>query len=68
MGRTTQRKGLLLLNPVTNRQLLTLLKDVKRLKTAEVPNTLPNYIYNIVGSGIIENKGNVRKVIVYLSS
>ena len=60
-GQTTQRKGLLLLNPVTYRQFLTLLQDVKRLsKIAEVPNKLPNNIYVIVGSGIIENKGNVR--------
>ena len=61
MGQTTQRKGLLLLNPVTYRQFLPLLQDVKRLsKIAEVPNKLPNNIYVIVGSGIIENKGNVR--------
>jgi len=54
---TTQSKGLLLLNPVTNRQFLTLLKDVKRLKTiAEVTDKLPNTIYNNYGSGIIENR------------
>ena len=50
-----------------SREFLTLLKDVKRLKIiAEVTNKLPNTIYDIVGSGIIENKGNVRKVIVFV--
>ena len=61
MGQTTQRKGLLLLNPATDRQFLTLLKYVQRLhKIAEVTNKLPNTIYDNDGSGIIENKGNVR--------
>ena len=55
-----RRKGLLLLNPATDRQFLTLLKDAKRLKIAKVTDTTPIAIYNIVGSGIIENKGNVR--------
>ena len=57
-GQTThKRKGLLLLNPATDRQFLTLLKDVKRLqKIAEVTNTTPITIYDIVGSGIIENR------------
>ena len=61
-GQTTQKTGLLLLNPVTNRQFLTLLKDVKRLKIAEVPDTLPNNINDIIGSRINENKGNVSQV------
>jgi len=52
--------GLLPLNPVNNRQFLTLLKCVQRLhKIAEVTNKLPNTIYDNDGSGIIENKGNV---------
>ena len=52
-----RRKGLLLLNPVTYRQFLTLFQDVMRLsKIAKVPNKLPNNIYVIVGSGKIENR------------
>ena len=52
MGQTTQRKGLLLLNPATDWQLLTLLKDVKRLyNIAEVSDKLPNTFYVIYGSG-----------------
>ena len=61
MGQTTQGKGLLLLNPVINRQFLTLLKYVQRLVyIAEVPNKTPTTIHIIYRSGKIENKGNVR--------
>ena len=59
-----RKGGLLPLNPVTKRQFLTLLKDVKRHKIAEVTNKLPNTIYDYDGSGIIENEGNVSQVIV----
>ena len=66
---TTQKTGLLLLNPATDRQFLTLLKDDRRLHIiAEVADKLPNTIHDIDGSGIIENKGNVRLVIMHLLS
>jgi len=56
--------GLLLLNPVINQQFLTLLKYIKRLDyNAEVPNKTPTTIHYIYRSGIIENKGNVLKLI-----
>ena len=56
LDQTTQSKGLLLLNPVTNRQFLTLLKDVKRLHDiAEVADNVPNNILNNYRNGKIEN-------------
>ncbi len=68
LARQHRKGGLLPLNPVTKRQFLTLLKDVKRQKIAEVPVKLHNNIYDNVGSGINENKGNVSQVKLYLSS
>ena len=65
-GQTTQKTGLLLLNPVTNRQFLTLLNYIKRLHIiAEVPDKLPNTINYVYGSETNENKGNVSQVKLY---
>ena len=50
-------RGLLLLNPVTNRQFLTLLSDVSRLKIiAEVANKVPSTIHYVKGNGSIEDR------------
>ena len=54
-----RKEGLLPLNPVTNRQFLTLLYAVKRFNKAVVPNKHDTNIHCNNMSGDIEHKGNV---------